>query len=194
MANDLKGYMSRLDTIRNTPINELRKLYTSLRNIVQKRIKRLSNSEYSKYFTGKYSKKGGVPKLAELKTDRSLIFEYYDLLKFAESKSGSIAEIKKSDSQRVKTLNEHGYDFINEGNVRKFGDFMEYMRSVHNNMEYDSEGVATFIQENYDVFSTKSYMEIKTSFDKWERSRNSPISRHYNTQPVSSDNFNKMTR
>ena len=43
-------------------------------------------------------------------------------------KTSSIGAIRASQREAVKTLQERGYEFINKGNIREFGEFMEAAR------------------------------------------------------------------
>lgn len=121
----------------------LRKEYTRLRKIANKRLKRLQASEYKETDLAKeYA--GGFAILAEVE---DLPRELTQLARFVASERSSITGLKRIDKQTISTLQEHGYTFVNSKNVRQFGAFMEEMRQAGYSKLYSSEFLANWWSE-----------------------------------------------
>lgn len=140
----------------------LRKEYTRLRKIANKRLNRLQASEYKETDLAKeYA--GGFALLADVK---DLPRELTQLARFVASERSSVTGLKRIDKQTVETLQEHGYSFVNTKNVRQFGAFMEEMRQAGLSKLYSSEFLANW-------WSDKSGSEqanvgkLKEEFEKY---------------------------
>lgn len=121
----------------------LRKEYTRLRKIANKRLNRLQASEYKETDLAKeYS--GGFALLADVE---DLPRELTVLARFVASEKSSVTGLKRIDSQTIETLQEHGYTFVNTKNVRQFGAFMEEMRQAGYSKLYSSEFLANWWSE-----------------------------------------------
>lgn len=116
----------------------LRKEYTRLRKIANKRLNRIQASEYKETDLAKeYA--GGFALLADVE---DLPRELTVLARFVASEKSSITGLKRIDKRTVSTLQEHGYTFVNAKNVRQFGAFMEEMRQAGLSKLYSSEFMA----------------------------------------------------
>ena len=105
---------------------EIRREYSRLRDIAQKRLERLGRNE-----PGSYAYKANVgqyPTLKEAGTEgaKSLLPR---LARFIAAKTGSVMGIRQQREEALNTLREHGYTFLNKGNIREFGKFMEQFRA-----------------------------------------------------------------
>lgn len=121
----------------------LRKEYTRLRKIANKRLNRLQASEYKETDLAKeYS--GGFALLADVE---DLPRELTVLARFVASERSSVTGLKRIDRQTIETLQEHGYTFVNTKNVRQFGAFMEEMRQAGYSKLYSSEFLANWWSE-----------------------------------------------
>ena len=112
---------------------ELRQEYTRLRDIAQKRVKRLAESEFNESST--YNKwKEGFPKLKDLKTRSDIAHGLSELASFISSPYSSVSgqrEVKRSQAQ---TLEKHYPGLDLSGN--KFDRFTRVMNAqVQNNIE-----------------------------------------------------------
>ena len=105
---------------------EIRREYSRLRDIAQKRLQTLARNEPGSYA---YKKNvGQYPTLAELGTEGAR--EKLPMLaRFIAAKTGTVVGIRQQRRAALETLQEHGYDFINAGNIRQFGEFMEAYRA-----------------------------------------------------------------
>ena len=121
----------------------LRKEYTRLRKIANKRLNRLQASEYKETDLAKeYA--GGFALLADVE---DLPRELTKLARFVASERSSVTGLKRIDKQTISTLHEHGYTFVNAKNVHQFGAFMEEMRQAGLSKLYSSEFLANWWSE-----------------------------------------------
>jgi predicted glycosyltransferase involved in capsule biosynthesis len=124
----------------------LRKEYTRLRAIANKRIKRLAQSEWkdSQIFL---ENQAGFARLSQIHNDRTLRHELSQLARFVSSERSQISGQNRIRRKTVATLRDRGYDFVNVKNFREFADFMEFARTANLGKLYDSEKVADLYEE-----------------------------------------------
>lgn len=120
---------------------QVRKEYTRLRDISQKRLKRLAAAGYTDTEVYQRNYKH-YPKLKDIKSKSELAQRLSDLSRFVGSSQSTVKGIKERNKQTLETLKEHGYSFVNESNLRDFGDFMEQYRDQLLDMDYDSGDAA----------------------------------------------------
>lgn len=109
-------------------IQEARAEYSRLRSAAVKRLQRLSRTEGRMYSAYRMYGKEGFAPLPKDATPAEVGRALADVYHFLEMKTSSIGSIRASQRNAIKTLNERGYDFINKGNIREFGEFMETAR------------------------------------------------------------------
>lgn len=118
----------------------LRKEYSRLRKIANKRLKRLLASKYKETDLAKeYA--GGFAILADVE---DLPRELTVLARFVASEKSSISGLKRLETKAISTLHQHGYTFVNAGNIGQFGAFMEEMRQAGYGKLYSSEFLANW--------------------------------------------------
>ena len=111
---------------------EVRKEYTRLRDIAQKRLKRIESearkgvTDWTRTETFK-TYRNGVPKLSDI-TMEHLPYELAKLARWIESNYSRIGYLKKRKKLSIKKLHERGYTFVNEKNFLDFTAFMEEYR------------------------------------------------------------------
>lgn len=120
---------------------EVRKEYTRLRDISQKRIKRLAAAGFTDTEVYQRNYKH-YPKLKDIKSKSELAQRLSDLSRFVASSQSTVKGIKERNKKTLEQLEEHGYDFVNESNLSDFGDFMEQYRDQLLDMDYDSGDAA----------------------------------------------------
>ena len=121
---------------------EVRKEYTRLRDIAQKRIKRLAKAGYTDTEVYQRNYKH-YPKLAGIKSDSELAQRLSDLSRFVSARSSTVKGLREREAKVLKTLHENEYDFVNEGNLKDFGEFMEqYRNEKMDTAGYDSGDAA----------------------------------------------------
>lgn len=109
--------------LKNQDEKVLRKEYSRLRDIAQKRIQRLSQSEWT--WTQNYQKhKEGFAKLDELKDKSDLAHELADLGHFVYSKASAISGLEEIREKSIESLHLSGYNFITSKNWEMWTQFM----------------------------------------------------------------------
>ena len=140
----------------------LRKEYTRLRKIANKRLARLQASEYKEADLAKeYA--GGFALLADVE---DLPRELTKLARFVASERSSVSGLKRIDKQTISTLHQHGYTFVNTKNVRQFGAFMEEMRQAGLSKLYSSEFISTWWSE-HGRSKLDNVSKLKREFEKY---------------------------
>ena len=140
----------------------LRKEYTRLRKIANKRLARLQASKYKDTNLAKeYA--GGFEILANV---ADLPRELTVLARFVASKRSSITGLQRIEKQSISTLNKHGYTFVNAGNVGQFGAFMEEMRQAGYGKLCSSEFLANWWSEK-GRSKRDNADRLKQEFDKY---------------------------
>ena len=119
----------------------VRKEYTRLRDISQKRLKRLKAAGYEN--TEVYrSNVNHYPLLKNIKSKSELAQRLSDLSRFILSERSTVSGLKDLRSRRVKALHEHGFTFVDDSNYGEFAEFMEAYKNELLDMEYDSGDAA----------------------------------------------------
>ena len=115
--------------------------YTRLRDIEQKRIKRMGeHPEYRR--TQVYKQNAGkYPKLADIKGGQ-LPYKLSALQRFITAKASTISGMKEIRAKQLETLHRHEYNFVTEENLSEFGEFMEEFRAQKLDEQYDSGDAA----------------------------------------------------
>ena len=121
---------------------EVRKEYTRLRDISQKRLKRLAAAGYTD--TEVYEKNvKHYPKLANIKSKSELAQRLSDLSRFIASSQSTVKGIRERERKVLEKLHENDFGFVNESNLKDFGEFMElYRDSMADMAGYDSGDAA----------------------------------------------------
>ena len=140
----------------------LSKEYTRLRKIANKRLARLQASKYKDTDLAKeYA--GGFEILANV---ADLPRELTALARFVASEKSSITGLKRMENKTIRTLNQHGYTFVNAKNVGQFGAFMEEMRQAGLSKIYSSEFIATWWSEK-GASMRDNVSKLKREFEKY---------------------------
>lgn len=142
----------------------VRKEYTRLRDIAQKRLKRFEAAGLTN--TQAYRKNvKHYPLLKDIKSNYELAGRLSDLERFISAKAGSVSGQRAIRKKSIATLHDNDYTFVNEENFDDFTDFMESYRDQLYDMEYDSGDAA-------DLFGVVVKQKIdpekvKKDFDFW---------------------------
>lgn len=110
---------------------EVRREYTRLRDIAQKRLKRIElaskgATDWTRTETYK-TYRNGVPKLSDISKEH-MPYELSKLARWIERDYSRIGYLKKRMRSSIKKLHERGYTFVNEKNFIDFTAFMEEYR------------------------------------------------------------------
>lgn len=152
-------------------LSEARAEYSRLRSAAVKRLQRLSRTEgrlYSAYRM--YGKEGFAP-LPKDATPAEVGRALADVYHFLEMKTSSISDIRASQRQALKTLNDRGYTFLNKSNIREFGEFMESARQQK--VVSSNRGGSPVIVELYETVKRLSLPpeQIQRRFSEWLRKK-----------------------
>ena len=116
---------------------EVRKEYTRLRDIAQKRLKRLEKAGLTNtaIYQSNYKR---FKKLKDIKSNSELASRLSDLARFIKDPRSTKKKLFEIRDKSLKTLHSHGYKFVNKDNYYDFAKFMEEYRNKMLDMEYDS--------------------------------------------------------
>lgn len=143
---------------------EVRKEYSKLRDIARKRLQRLEAAGYTE--TEAYRRNvNHYPKLKDIKTKSELAQRLSDLSRFIASSQSTVSGIKEREQKVLERLHENQYNFVNEFNLKDFGEFMEAYRDQMLDMEYDSGDAA----EVYSIVVKHKVdpEKVKEDFEYW---------------------------
>lgn len=143
----------------NVSPEDLRKEYSRLRIVANKRLSRMQGTKYEKTQTfiknyGKYTTIAEIEEQAlkhaeklpkevrQLYVDSMVAKKTADLYKMLTARTGSIRGMQQVETETVERLREHGFTFITKKNLQQFGDYMEFLRIVHRGRNFDSERAA----------------------------------------------------
>lgn len=162
---------------------ELTKEYSRLRKTANKRLQRMQGTKYEQTQTylrnaGKYKTLAQIEKEAKQHTknmgaeaaqkyvDRAVALKLADLYKFLTAKTGSIRGMQRVENEIIKTLHERGITFVNKSNIQRFGEYMEYLRVLHQNQSFDSERA----QELFGIATKKGIdpVQIAEDYNYWK--------------------------
>ena len=125
---------------RGIPEKEIRKEYTRLRDILQKRIRTIQKSDFAgQGIAGQFPQ--GLPKLAEIRPE-DLPYLLQQAATAINSSSGSLKGLRHRRSETIKSLHERGYTNIDESNISSFARFMEEARERGIEKVYGSDTIA----------------------------------------------------
>lgn len=110
--------------IARMPEREVRKIYSEYRKIANKRAARLRARGFSDWELSK--KKFAKTKDLDAQEVREQFAEVNLFLRDTRTK---LKTLQKWVDSEIESLHEHGYDFVNHSNFRKFIDFMEWAKS-----------------------------------------------------------------
>lgn len=115
--------------------------YSEMRKLANRRLKNFVGTEWesSKQYqmnAGKYKR------VSDIKDDTELAHLLTELHGFVTSSTSTVTGLKQQRNRTIETLHERGYTFINKGNLRQFGDFMEDIRQRQLASLYDSARLA----------------------------------------------------
>lgn len=65
-----------------------------------------------------------------------------DAFRFVSAKTSSVSGYRNTQDKQVNALQAAGYDFVNRGNLRQFGEFMDYFRDRKDSKSFGSGTVA----------------------------------------------------
>lgn len=144
-------------------LKELRAEYKRLRDISQKRLKRLEKSEFSEGATLRHYK-DMFPKLSEIKTEAELRKRLSEAARFVESKTSTVSGIKAKRKAQLASLQQQGYDWVDEENFDEFVEWIDDYVSKHANKHFypAPEQIREAYEEEFGAIDSE---ELKKEFE-----------------------------
>lgn len=134
---------------------EIRQAYIAVRDTLRKRVQRIEAAGFESPMTQRFQ--STYHPIATLEGSRSVRNSQrlearlvVSMLRDLQSPTGSVQGIRESQSQTLETLHLRGIKWVNEENIRDFGEFMEYARQVGLALIYDSDRIARDIGKYLD--------------------------------------------
>lgn len=148
-------------------IAEARAEYSRLRSAAVKRLQRLSRTEGARYSAYQMYGKEGFAPLPKNATPAEVGRALADVHHFLEMKTSSISQIRESQRQALKTLQERGYSFVTKSNIKEFGEFMEAARQAK--VVSANRGGSPIIVELYETVKRLKIPpeEVQRNFTAW---------------------------
>ena len=152
------------DTVRQIPW--IRKEYTRLKSIANKRIARLEKAGYAETdMVREY--KGFFTSARGMSTD-DIADIMPELSYFLESSLSTVKGMREYTRKQVQTLNDSGYDFVNEGNFQQWASFMDQVHEFFSDAWlYESVTIETKGQSTTDTIKQVKTRIVKEKFDQF---------------------------
>lgn len=183
-----------LDAIRHADIwtdENIKAEYKRLRKIAVDRLREISKSELGRASKTWYYNQNRFKPSSELRPyERKVLLA--EVAKMMQAKTGTLAGIKRYRNKAIKTLHEHGYEFVNEENFLDVGEFFrEWKDSEYRG--YGSTVALDFYEKikNSEAFERATQKIDKTAnifkdFKEWKDKRDTPHKKQQNEKELSS--------
>ena len=127
--------------------DELHREYSRLRDIAQKRLGRMGESEFARSATyerndGQFPVLSTFTKKGKIVRKKEFARRFAQLARFIDSPLSTSRGQKAAMKAQIERLHESGYEFVNASNFWDFVDFLDDFRSKKLNRIYDSDRVA----------------------------------------------------
>lgn len=150
------------------PEREVRAEYRRLQKIAKKRLEVFSRSEYVKspqYLMNKDRYKN----ISDIQSAGELRVRLSDLANFIVAKGGTVTGMRATDRARIESLYESGYGWVNKGNIKEFGDFMQWLKARY---PHKPSEVSSVLEDMYDEYKELRRQdldpeEVQARFDRW---------------------------
>lgn len=147
-------------------VADVRKLYSDLRSIANKRLQRLGEAGFEssavyKKFSGEFIK------LKDISNNAELAHRMDELNRFINNNLSSISGQRRYVNDMLDTLHDHGFDFVDKSNFKEFTDFMDAFREMGYDSIYDSERVLRDVFQKLPKGSNKD--KIKKAFQQYAK-------------------------
>lgn len=140
---------------------DLRREYTRLRNIAQKRIVRLKADPLLKRLENvRDTISIGFPTLKEIgKSSTALAGHLAGLRSFLTKEESTVYGARRKFERNVRKAREAAGDFVNEGTYPDFDRFMQFAREMTRGFRIGSPEIADFFDDNSGNYSTQEELE-----------------------------------
>lgn len=146
---------------------DLRREYTRLRNIAQKRIVRLNEDPLLKRLENvKDAISTGFPTLKEIgKSSTALAGHLAGLRSFLTKEESTVYGARRKFERNVRKAREAAGDFVDEGTYPDFDRFMRFAREATRGFRIGSPEIADFFDDNSGKYSMQE--ELEDAFYLW---------------------------
>ena len=146
---------------------DLRREYTRLRNIAQKRTVRLKADPLLKRLENvRETVSTGFPTLKEIgKSSTALAGHLAGLRSFLTKEESTVYGARRKFERNVRKAREAAGDFVNEGTYPDFDRFMQFAREMTRGFRIGSPEIADFFDDNSGNYSTQE--ELEDAFYLW---------------------------
>lgn len=146
---------------------DLRREYTRLRNIAQKRINRLKEDPLLKRLENvKDAISTGFPTLKEIgKSSTALAGHLAGLRSFLTKEESTVYGARRKFERNVRKAREAAGDFINEWTYPDFDRFMQFARETTRGFRIGSPEIADFFDDNAGKYSAQE--DLEDAFYLW---------------------------
>lgn len=134
-----------ISILKEASVADARKEYTRLRSIIQKRLKRLGESEFAESPIYK-NYKDYFKKLADIQPEKIGLY-LSQAYRFLTNPRSSVTGQRKVISDTLRALHEHGFKRITRKNLRQFGEFMDAARMKMGKVKLPSDKIAELFEE-----------------------------------------------
>lgn len=148
---------------------QLRAEYSRLRSIARKRLERLGESEFSDTAAYRLNRNKYVP-LVQIKNKSQLVNKLSALEAFLNARSSTVRGARGIETERIATLHEHGYTWVNKANLKEFGEFMQFLKARYPHVPSADEQELRALFRGYKVIRQQaiSAEQVQTVFDRWQ--------------------------
>ena len=146
---------------------DLRREYTRLRNIAQKRIVRLKSDPLLKRLENvKDAISTGFPTLKEMgKSSTALAGHLAGLRAFLTKEESTVYGARRKFERNVQKASESAGGFVNAGNYPDFDRFMRFARETTRGFRIGSPEIADFFDDYSGKYSTQE--DLESAFAEW---------------------------
>lgn len=146
---------------------DLRREYTRLRNIAQKRIIRLKEDPLLKRLENvKDAISTGFPTLKEIgRSSTALIGHLAELRAFLTKEESTVYGARRKFERNVRKARKAAGDFVNEETYPDFDRFMQFARETTRGFRIGSPEIADFFDDNSGNYSAQE--ELEDAFYLW---------------------------
>lgn len=148
-------------------VRQLRKEYSRLRTIANKRLDRLLQSEFADTQAVAYNAGRYVP-LKGVNTESELRHLLSDVARFITSEQSTVTGQRDIIERNVQIWREEkGYDFINSGNVRAWTEFLDYVQQMEGYV-YELEAMSDAFKELELTNETRGKADYQAAYDLYQ--------------------------
>lgn len=147
--------------LRNVPTADLTREYARLRREATERLRKLGQSEFKTSTTYLYNKDRFL-RVRDVPNRRTLERLVQEAARFVTARGSSASGLRGIRRDQINTLHAHGYTWINTKNFEQFTQFMEHLRSSHNEF--------AFYRPSADPEEHRDQVrEMKEAFEEWRQ-------------------------